>query len=66
MYDILQFVCHTLPLGLADGFLEHIVFAVEVHDAILEVELPLVPGTPDFVPLADDHVCWNIYFYVCT
>lgn len=36
-----------LPLGVTVGFLEHVVFAAHVHDAILKIELPFVAGTSD-------------------
>lgn len=34
--------CVTSPLGVPDGFGEDVVPPVEVHDAVLQVELPLV------------------------
>ena len=41
------------PLGFAGGPLEDIVASVEVHDPVLELELPLVPGPSDLVELAN-------------
>lgn len=35
------------PLGVADRFLENVVASFEIHDAILEVELPLVTTPRD-------------------
>ena len=48
-----------LPLCFADGFLENVVFSVEVHDPVLEVELPLVTGPTNLVPLAHNNVGWK-------
>ena len=48
-----------LPLRFADGFLENVVFSVEVHDPVLEVELPLVAGPTNLVPLAHNNVGWK-------
>ena len=36
--------------------MEHVVLAVEVHDAVLEVKPPLVPRPGDLVVLTHDHV----------
>jgi len=35
------------PLGVSDSLGEHIVLAVQVHDAVLQVELPLVLASVD-------------------
>ena len=45
-----------LPLPFPRSFEEDIVLAVETHDTVLEVELPLVPDTRDFVVLTHHHV----------
>ncbi len=41
------------PLGFAGGPLEDVVASVEVHDPVLELELPLVSGTSDLVKLTN-------------
>lgn len=56
-YDHKERVCKKiirLPLGFTVGPLEDVVAAVEVHDPVLEVELPLVPGTRDLFVLTNN------------
>ena len=50
------------PLRIAAGLLEHVVFALQVHDAVLEVELPLISASRHLVVLTDDHVLRIEYF----
>merc|ERR1719323_963999 len=44
------------PLRLALSFLKHIIFPVQVHDAILQMKLPLVPGSGDLVILTHNNI----------
>ena len=46
----------TLPLGFSACFEKYIVSALDIHDAVLEVESPLVPDAADFLVLAHDDV----------
>ena len=45
-----------LPLCVPVGSLEDVILAVEVHNAVLEMELPLVPGPGNLVILTHHHV----------
>ena len=44
------------PFGLSVGPLEDVVSAVEVHDPVLQVELPFVPGSSDLLVLANHNL----------
>ena len=44
---LLRAVAVHSPLCVSDSLGEHIVFAVEVHDSVLQVELPLVLASVD-------------------
>jgi hypothetical protein len=50
------------PLCLPVGSLEDVVPAVEVHDSVLEMKFPLVPGPRDFFVLANDHLKLRKFF----
>ena len=47
------------PLCFTGGLLEDVVSAVEMHDAVLQAELPLVAGTSDLVVLTNDNLQWK-------
>jgi hypothetical protein len=49
------------PLCFTGGLLEDVVSAVEMHDAVLQAELPLVAGTSDLVVLTNDHLQWKLF-----
>ena len=45
-----------LPLGFPASLEKDVVSALNVHDAVLEVESPFVPDPADFLVLTDDYI----------
>jgi hypothetical protein len=49
-----------LPLCFSNGPEEDVIPTIEIHDSVLELELPLVPGSTDLVVLANYNLQKNL------